>query len=150
MKMKSLERQGIFYGGIVTVFLIAFFLLMKSFGLIHNFNLRIFNSLFLFSGIFLAIRNLKSKNQGDLNYLSGLGLGLITSLVAAILFSLFVFSYVNLDPAFMTSIKENEPQGIYLNEFGVLVLIFIEAFASGLLFTYASMQYFKSEQPAAL
>lgn len=148
--MKTVESRGLLFGLITTAGLIAFFLIMKEVGLIHNFNLRILNALLLFVGVFASIKSYKNIKQSYFQFLKGAGVGLITSLVSGITFSLFILAYLLLNPSFMEAIKANEPQGIYLNEWAVAVIIFIEATASGFLFSYISMQWLKEKNMADL
>lgn len=61
----------------------------------------------------------------------GLGQGVLTGIIASILFAIFVFIYTNLlDPEFMQSIIENEPFGSYLNPYIAAVAVAIEGIAS--------------------
>ena len=138
-----MEKKGIIYGLITSTVLIGYFFLMKALGLAHNVELRALNALFMFTGIFLSIRSYRKENDPNFEYLKGLGQGAITSGTVALTFGLFVFALLSLDVTFLAEIKQMEPQGMYINPSGFAGLIFIEAFASGLLFTYASMQYLK-------
>jgi hypothetical protein len=138
-----MERKGILYGLLTTLVLIAYFFAMKGLGLSHNVELRAVNALFMFMGIFLSIRALKKEDEKSFGYLNGVLQGVITAGTVAISFGLFVFTYLSLDSAFLAEIKQVEPQGMYINAPGFAGLIFIEALASGLLFTYMSMQYLK-------
>lgn len=143
---KTLEAHGFKYGLFTVAFLIAFLFLMRSVGLLHNFNLRILNSLFLMTTVFIGIRSYKQMDLANFSYLKGAGIGLVISLTTGIIFSVFVYLYLSIDPSLMQAIKENEPQGIYMNEIGVTALVMIEAIASGLLFTYGSMQFLKKSR----
>ena len=145
----TIETQGFKYGLITVAFLIAFFFLMRSVGLLHNFNLRVLNSLFLLSTVFLGIRSYKARNFESFKYLEGVGIGFVISLTTGILFSAFVLMYISIDPSLMQAIKANEPQGVYMNEIRVTALVMIEAIASGLLFTYGAMQFLKKSRFAS-
>ena len=142
--MKTIESRSFRYGVLTTAVLIAYFMIMKAFGLVHNFELRAFNAIIMFTGVFLSIRSYKKWKGNNFQFLKGAGVGIMTSLVVAVLFSIFVTAYVGLNPAFLTEIKQTEPQGIHLNEWAIAIIIFIEAAASGFLFTYMSMQWLKS------
>ncbi len=138
------ENRSIIVGIITAVALILFFLLMKYVGLVHNIGLRFLNAFIMFGGVFYTVRNLRVNHPEDFNFLKAIAMGMLTAFVSAIIFSLFVFTYVGfINPAFMETVKEVEPFGDYLNPFAVSLAIFIEAIASGFLFSYASVQLLK-------
>ncbi|MFW5762424.1 MAG: DUF4199 domain-containing protein, partial [Cyclobacteriaceae bacterium] len=114
---------------IITAGLIAYFLLMKFFGLVHIIELRLLNGVIMFTGIWFLIKELKKKP--DFNYFTGLLNGIVTGLIASVMFALYAFIYVQfINPEFMLAIKENEIMGNYLNKFLVSMQIFIEGGAS--------------------
>lgn len=144
--MKTIEARGVIFGLLTTAGLIAYFFIMKWLGLVHNINLRALNAVIMFAGVYLAIKTYKKYKHeaGDhFQFMKGTGVGLITALTTAVVFSAFITGYVMASPEFMQSIKANEPQGIHINEWGIAVIIFIEAMASGFIFSYLSMQWLK-------
>ena len=142
--MKTIESRSLRYGVLTTAALIAYFLIMKAVGLVHNFELRAFNAIIMFTGVFLSIRSFKKWKGNNFQFLKGAGVGLMTSLIVAVLFTIFITAYVGLNPDFLAEIKRTEPQGVHLNEWAIAIILFIEAAASGFLFTYMSMQWLKS------
>ncbi len=142
--MKTINKHVLNFGLLVFAGLVGFFLIMEAVGLVHNFNLRILNGVIMFTGIFLCLRTFK-RDQFDrpFSYINGLGSGFFVALIASVSFALFMMTYLLLNPTFMESIRQNEPQGIYMNEAAVVMLILIEGVASGVLFTYVTMQYLK-------
>lgn len=138
--LKNLElRNGIF----TTLGLISFFFLMKAVGLVHIVELRAFNLFIMAAGVYLTVRTVRLYDE-EHNYLKGIGSGLLVAGIAALLFSLFVFVYLQfIDPSFMNSIVKNERFGEFLNPYSVATTIFIEAGFSGFVLSYASMQYLK-------
>lgn len=127
------------WGLIIAASLVAYFLLMKFFGLIHIIELRLLNGAIMFGGLWFLVKELKQKE--GFNYFTGLLHGIITGIIASVLFAIYAFVYVELiNPEFMKAIRENEIMGIYLNEFLVSMQIFIEGSASSFLFSYAVMQ----------
>ncbi|RED92454.1 DUF4199 domain-containing protein [Marinoscillum furvescens] len=142
--MKTIESRGLRYGLSITVALVAFFFIMKAFGLIHNYGLRAFNGIIMFVGVYLAIYRYKQQKQEQFEFLQGLGVGLITTLVVALSFSAFVTFFMMANPDFTAAVKANEPHGIYINEWGVALGIFIEAAASGFIFSFMTMQQLKT------
>ena len=124
--------------------LVGFFFLMKAFGLEHNLELRALNLLILSSFVYAALKTYKKQKNGQLPYLSGISLGLLTSAAGVIPFAMLVFIYVGLiSPDFMADIISNEPFGEYLNPFIVSFVIILEGMISGFLVSYASLQYLR-------
>ncbi len=130
----------------IVLLLTTYFFLMVALGLEHNFSLRILNAVFMLGGLYWAIRKVGFEHGDNFNYFSGASTGVIISIGVGILFSTIIGIYLALNPAFMMEIKATEPQGEYLNPVGLSLLIFIEALASGILFTYGSLQYLKSSR----
>ena len=144
--MESLEKHILKYGLLTSVSLIAFFFIMKLLGLAEVTELRTLNALIMFGGIFLAIRNFKMKKFSyEFNYLSGIATGFFTGMVTAVSFALFVAVYLYFDPSFMAAVVADNPQTDFLNPVTSAMVIFIEALASGFLFSYISMQYLKND-----
>lgn len=148
MQTGYLERKGLINGLVITALLVVFFFLMKAFGLIHQYELRGFNAVIMFSGVFLSIRSYKRNHAEDFSYLKGMSLGLLTLLTTAFSFSVFVLLFMLFSPRFMEMIRINEPHGMYMNEYGIAIVIFIEAAASGFIFSFLSMQWFKEKSPS--
>jgi hypothetical protein len=147
MGMKSLQKHIVKFGLLTTMGLIAFFLLMRILGLAEITELRSLNALIMFSGIFLMIRGFRDGDfDAEFGYLTGISSGFFTGLIVALSFSVFVGLYVSIDPVFLAAIVADNPQKEYLNPFSAAMVIFIEAIASGFLFSYASMQYLKEDK----
>jgi len=138
----SVEALAIRYGLYTTAGLIAYFLLMKLLGLVLVVELRALNLLFLLTGIILALRAFK-RQHGTVEYLQGIGLGLMTSAIGVVTFALFVFVYLQMDPVLMESIVEKESFGEYLNPYILAFVVALEGTASGFIATFVIMQYLK-------
>lgn len=138
----SVEATAIRFGLYTTAGLIAYFLLMKLFGLVHVVELRVLNLFVLLAGIILALRTLK-RQQGTIEYLQGIGLGLMTAAIGVITFALFVFIYLQMDPDLMNAIKQNESFGEFLNPYILSFVVALEGTASGFIATFVIMQYLK-------
>ncbi|MCZ6899890.1 MAG: DUF4199 domain-containing protein, partial [Bacteroidetes bacterium] len=135
----KIENVAIKYGLLTSVGLITFFLVAKLLGIVYFLELRILNLLFVMIGIFLAIRYYKKNNSNMLTYFQGLGIGMLTTLLAVAVFAIFLVLYLTIiDPALMMYIKENSVFGRYLNPF------IIEGFGSGVISTFMIMQYLKN------
>lgn len=144
--MGRLEKHIIKYGVGTTVGLIALFYLMKAIGLAQVTELRALNAIIMFAGVFLSIKNFKKNEFSyEFNYLSGIATGFFTGMVTAISFAVFVAAYIYFEPAFLAAIVADKPQRDFLNSLTSAMVIFIEAIASGFLFSYISMQYLKKD-----
>lgn len=145
MMGQSLEKIGIKWGLIVFALLSAYFGILQLLDFVHVVELRLFNGVILYFGIYKSIREFKTDNQ-DFSYFKGLGTGVITALVASTAFTLFGFGYLQLNPSFIDEIKTNEPLGFYMNQYGAVFQIFIEGVASGCVMSYANMQLLKTSR----
>lgn len=141
----TVEHIALRFGLGLAMALTGFFFFMKAIGLVHNLELRALNILIMFSFLLMAIKYYQRNHKETLNYLKGVGLGLLTAIIGSLTFAIFTFIYVSfIDPEFMQLIIEREPFGQYLNPFIVAVTIFIEGSASGFLLTYAILQWRKT------
>lgn len=134
------------YGLRIAVGLIAFFFLMKIIGLGHNAELRLLNLVILTAGIWAALRKFKETHTERLNYFRGLIMGVATGAVASLVFGLFLFLYMQLDPAFMQSIRDHEPMGRYLNPYMASFIVALEGFFSGLLMTFILLNWVTTDE----
>jgi|SRR5690606_9946879 len=147
--MKRTIPYAILTGGA----LIAYFLLMKLFGLETNFYLRIFNLFIMIGGIFLLYRNTFIRDGRDneqIGYVQGLLMGLRLTIIAVVIFIVFLGIYIRfIDPGFL-DILENTglwaSSGVSLA--GAVIGILMEGIASGLIVSFALMQYFKAAIPS--
>ncbi len=145
--MKSFEKHIFKSGTLTTLALILYFLFMRLLGLAEITELRALNALIMFAGVFYTIKEFKEGNfDNDFNYLSGIGIGFFTGIIIAISFSVFVGIYLMIDPVFLAAIVADNPQKEFLNPLAASMVIFIEAVASGFLFSYVSMQWLKDDK----
>ena len=143
MKSFNVEKSVVRYGVLTAVGLILFFFFMKLIGLVEVYELRVLNAVFLFTGVYLSIRAYKDRASHP-GYLGGLGVGLLTSAIALLIFSTFVIIYLaGINPEFMEALKQDEYFGQYLNPYIAGVAIFLEGTISGLLVSFILMQYYK-------
>ena len=129
------------YGLKIAGGLIAFFLLMKIFGLAHHYELRFLNVFIQVGGIFFALKKFKQTHEEHMNYFRALITGVATGAVGSAVFAIFLFAYMSLDTAFMQGIIENEPMGRYLNPYITAFMVALEGLFSGLLFTFIIINY---------
>jgi len=132
------------YGIFVTTALIAYFLVLRLFGLHENPWLRLFNGVAMAVGLFYSIKYYKLITGNAFTYVDGFKTGLITGFIATILFTVFMAVYMfHLDPEF-TQMLLGEWFNNYGEGAGILVfIILIEGLASTVVLTLTFMQIFK-------
>lgn len=146
INQNTIEKIGLYYGIITFLLLSAYFLAMKSIGIVHMVEFRLLNAAIMFYGCFVAVKKSKAKLK-DFDFLKGYGAGLLTALVASSLFSFFGLIYLKfINTDFINQIREYDILGIYQNEWIATAQIFIEGSASGFLFTHAAVMWFKKNQ----
>ncbi len=145
--MNTMEKNAVRYGILTAALLIVFFFIMQALGLVNRYELRALNIVFLFSGVYLSVRNYRNSDQAT--YLGGLGSGLLTSVTALVIFSTFVTIYLaGINPQFMEELRQYEYFGRYLNPYIAGAVIFLEGSISGLLVSFILMQYYKKSHLA--
>ncbi len=149
MQTQRTSTQGLSLkaGLMIAGSLIIYFLLMKLLGLIHHAELRAFNFFIAGIGLFLTIRSYKTATHERVNYLEGFSLGFYTAVVSAVAFSVFVYVYLLLDPGLFLQLKEDAPvMGKYFTPLSAAVTVMAEGTISGLILSFALMQYFKNDR----
>ena len=132
------------YGVFVTTALIAYFLILRLFGLHENPWLRLFNGIAMAIGIFYAIKYYKLLTGDAFTYVDGFKTGLITGFIATILFTIFMAVYMfHLDPDFTQKLL-----GEWFRNYGVgagilVFIVLVEGLASTVILTLTFMQIFK-------
>ncbi|TXH24706.1 MAG: DUF4199 domain-containing protein [Cyclobacteriaceae bacterium] len=133
------------YGLKIAGGLIAFFLLMKVAGLAHIYELRFLNVFIQVGGIFLALKKFRETHDQHMNYFRALVTGVATGAVSSVIFALFLFIYLSVDPGFMQDSITNEPMGRYLNPYITAFMVALEGLFSGLLFTFIIINYVNTD-----
>lgn len=145
--MNASLRVAVKYGLFVSSGLIAYFLILKLFGLHENPWLRLFNGVIMAAGIYFAIKYYKMMTGNSFTYVDGFKTGLITGFLATAIFTIVMGVYVfHLDTEFARTILrdwfDDTDQGA-----GILVIIIlIEGLASTAVLTLTCMQIFKKSQ----
>jgi hypothetical protein len=120
--------------------LIFYFLLMKFLNLVTVVELRFVNFFILLLGVRYILLARRKENQGKLEYLSGMMLGVMTAGTASVIFSGFVFLYLKfIDHSLMEYIITTQPFGSYLTPAGSALILFVEGAASGAIISFALM-----------
>lgn len=142
----TIQGVGIRYGLYLMSGLILYFLLMKLLGLEGNLKLRYFNIVILILAIVSALHYYKTHCGEMMAYFKGIAVGVLTSMVGAVTFALFMALYLGVfDPAFLQSIQDQWPgYSNYINPFTMAFIIILEGVISGYLTTFITLQYMKS------
>jgi len=114
-----------------------FFLLMYLLGLSENTYLRVFNGVIHMGLMWLAIREYRKTHPDSVNnYVSGVSVGMWSSAIGVIGFSVFMFFFFVLNPGFFEVVQDNIPIQKYLNPFTTTLFILAEGIAIGLIGSY--------------
>jgi hypothetical protein len=142
-----MEKVGLKYGIFTALGLIAYFLLMKLMGLERVVELRFLNGIIMAIGVCLAIRGYKKRMFGKIGYFKGLGTGLITTVVASVIFAAFIIFFVKaFDTQLLTVLSSS---GMFGERMAVtpgiviFVVLMLEGVISGGMISFIAMQYFK-------
>jgi hypothetical protein len=138
---KDPNRLAENYGLKIAAGLIAYFFLMKLIGLGNVVELRLLNLFILCAGVFFGLKKFKETHEDHLNYFRALITGVAISAVGSIIFALFLFIYMKLDPSFMANLVEHEPMGRYLNAYIASFIVALEGVFSGLLVTFVLINW---------
>lgn len=143
----SIEKIGFKTGFITFIALVAYFMLMKFFGLSHILELRFFNFLILIVGICYGINKFKSDVHEPDFYMKGWAQGIFISAVSLVLFALFMSIYLSyFDEALMQHIRETTTMGFNASTgMHIFFAVLMEGMAAAVVITLGAMQYFKSE-----
>ena len=142
--MKSSLSVALRYAVFVTTALIAYFLILRLFGLHENPWLRLFNGIAMAIGIFYGIKYYKLLTDDAFTYVDGFKTGLITGFIATILFTVFMAVYMfHLDPDFTQKLL-----GEWFKNYGVgagilVFIVLVEGLTSTVILTLTFMQIFK-------
>lgn len=126
--------------------LIAYFFLMKIFGLEKNFYLRVFNLFIIGAGIFFLYRNSLIRDTDERSgYLQSLFSGALLTIISVAIFAVCLGLYVRfLDPELLNAIGSGLWPGTAGSITQEVLVILIEGLASGFIISFILMQYFKS------
>ncbi len=134
-------RYGLFLGAA----LIAFFLIMRVISLYQMVELSFLNDIIRVIFIVMAIKAYKSMRGGHINYLPGLGLGALVSLVGSVIIGLFMFIYSSLiDQDFLNNVNFEEYFGYDLSPFMLFWHVTIWGAGIGIILSFIAMQFYKS------
>lgn len=141
--MMGFERVGIRYGLWVGTAYIVFFLLMKVLGLHERTEVSYVNGVFLIGGIILALREYKRATHNRIDYLPGLGVGFLTSLVSSVILGLFFIAYSSFDKEFASHVQTANLYGMQLSVLMIFLVIILHGTVAGTVVGFIAMQFFK-------
>lgn len=141
----SIEKVGLRYGAYLAGGLIAYFLLMKLLGFERVMELRFLNLFILIGAVVSAIKFYKDNCSTLMTYFKGMGVGILTSMIGAVIFALFMGIYLGVfDQQFLQYIREEwSSYATHINPFTLSFIIVLEGTISGFFTTFISMQYMK-------
>jgi hypothetical protein len=137
-----MQKTSIKFGLWMLAGFIAYFLLMHVFGLIHHTELRLFNGVIHFAFLYWAIREyIVSNPEGSHNYMNSVAIGVMTSVIGVVGFTLFMTIYLNLNDSLMEAIRKDTPLSIYLNPFTASLSILAEGITVSVIGSYLIGRY---------
>lgn len=145
-KNVSIGRIGLRSGLFTAVFLIIYFLFMRSLGLTGNAFAWGFNFIILYAGINFCYRYYRVRTDPNVEYLPGMLLGTEVTFVSVIVFSLFLYVYFSsVNPGLVNSLGSNV---LFMSDvvtpMRAAAATFIEGLSSGVVISFAMMQYYQS------
>ena len=139
----STEYSSIKYGFYSSIALILVFLIFRILGMTGVIWLRVVDVLVLyfFTGKVLEYYR---DHHSHITYFICLGLCLMTSVVAMVIFSVFMFLYTQfLSPDYMDYLRIHAPMGEHLNPYIILATLIIEGVAIGFIISMIKVNALK-------
>lgn len=116
---------------------VAFFLIMHLLDLSQNYWLRVFNGVIHLSIIYAAVRSYRVSHPESLkNPVSGVALGMYTSLIGVVGFAIFMLLFMVYSPNFLDNLQSNFELGKYLNPITATIFLLAEGIAISLIGSY--------------
>ncbi|HLF63577.1 MAG TPA: hypothetical protein VI603_07485 [Saprospiraceae bacterium] len=132
-----MKRIVIRYGILMFLGFTGFFLIMHALNLSQHYHLRILNGIIHFTFITMAIKEYLRIEPSESNYMSGVAVGVITSMIGVVPFAIFQLIHLAINTEFMQTLRENVPYvGEYLTPFTAALTIFMEALAVSVIGSY--------------
>lgn len=128
----------------IAAVLIAYFLVVRLFGMHENPWLRLLNGAIMGYGIYAAIRFRRILEGEAFGYYNGFKTGIYTGFLATLVFVAFMAVYMyHVDPSFAGRILESWMEDYNQGPGILLFVLVVEGFASTVVLTLAFMQKFK-------
>ncbi|HEU4716955.1 MAG TPA: hypothetical protein VFU15_03950 [Bacteroidia bacterium] len=140
------KHPAVFTGLVTAGGLIAYFLVMRAAGLVQVTELRLFNFVILFAGVWWSMKRETAGAEKDHSYFSTLGNGCAVVITAVAFFSLFILFYLNFDNEAMEQIREHAAAGRILTPEMAAIAVFAEGLSSGIVMAYVFLSYLRLKQ----
>lgn len=132
-----MRKIAIRYGLWMFLGFTVFFFVMHFFGFSQRYDLRIFNGVIHLSLMYLAIREYRNSNEESVNnYVSGVAMGMYTSVIGVLPFTIVMFLYLVLNPDFMANVTDNADLQRFITPLTASLFIFTEGIAVSLIGSY--------------
>ncbi|WP_460611909.1 MULTISPECIES: DUF4199 domain-containing protein [Hymenobacter] len=139
------ETNGIRYGLFTAVGMIVYFIVASLFGLAERIEFSFLNAVILAVGVCMAIVNYKRYRNDRMPYLHGFGTGIITAIVASVVFAFFFILYAGvINRHIMDGIRAADLFGFDLSVTIAFLAIILQGAMSGVIISLIAMQYYKS------
>lgn len=136
------QKTALKYGLILFGSLTSFFLLMWIFNQADKTWLRVFNGVIHIIVLYFAIKKYRNKSPETYgNYLSGVSLGLYTSIIGSLLFAGFIALFISLNPAFEQSLTSAIPYNMDFIPLSAALFVVVEGIVAGLIGSYVVTRY---------
>lgn len=120
----------------------GFFLIMHLLNLSQNYYLRVFNGIIHVGFLWFALRAwLREHPEPSDDYTSGVVVGMFTSLVGVIPFTIFMVLFLAYNPSFLASIQSQSPIGEYFTPVTASLFILVEGIAVSLILSYILVRF---------
>ncbi|GLB48403.1 DUF4199 domain-containing protein [Neptunitalea lumnitzerae] len=139
--MNTGEKSNLKYGVLTAFSFIVYFMLLKTIGLSDHAWLRFFNAFLLGVGIYSSIRSAKKIGSGNVRYFNGVKDGLVTGIVATLVFVAFMTLYMyGIDTDFHKRILKQWFDEYTHGPILLLFLLLVEGISSSFILTLLVMQ----------
>jgi len=131
---------------ILTTCFVLVFAFARILGYAEFTEIRFVNYIIAFFVSYDAIKKVYIKNDYEVEYFTGLFIGIATVVQGQFWYSILFFIYLKIDHSFATELLKQIPQNIIVPEFSTAVLLLLEGLGLSPIISLALMQYFKSKQ----
>lgn len=143
--MKLATNTSLRYGLFIYLGMVAYFFIMKLFGLQEITELRVFNFFIVLIGLYKLLQY-NIQNKGETNYGKNFLSAIKASFFSVLLFSISMVVYLEfINPRFMSVLEHSKIWGSNLSVIQLSMAILVEGTASTFMIAFLLMQYFKSK-----
>jgi hypothetical protein len=138
------EKNGVRYGLPTAAGMAVYFLAASLLHLTDRVEFSFLNGVILAIGVCMSIARYKRARHDRMPYLPGFGTGIVTALVASVVFGLFFVVYTVVNPAIMDQLRARDLFGFELSVTIAFLAIMLQGVMSGVIISLVAMQYYKS------